>query len=104
MRQILKAPYATVAIALAVLLFAAGAGAKDHAAETGAPVSEHAASAQQADQAPGTADSSTHQAQPGGEAYPDDPHGHDPAVTHADPPGARRGGGRARRRGRARHR
>jgi len=88
MRQILKAPYATVAIALAVLLFAAGAGAKDHAAETGAPATELAATAQQADQAPGAADSAAgHQAQPGGEAYPDDPHGHDPAVTHADPQG-----------------
>ena len=69
MRKILKARPATLALALGAALFAAGAAwAQDHGT-TDEHAHDHDTTA-------------TH-----GEAYADDPSGHDPAVTHADPAG-----------------
>jgi F-type H+-transporting ATPase subunit a len=78
MRKILSCRYATtLAIALGLSLFAFAAYAQDHGHDDAHAAPAHAAEAQAHDT------TAAH-----GEAYPDDPHGHDPAVTHADPHGA----------------
>ncbi len=78
MRRICNRSLATLVIALGVSLLASGVYAQDH----GAAHDPHAADSQAVEaQAHDTAPTQ-------GEAYPDDPHGHDPAVTHTEDPHA----------------